>query len=52
LLPYHVTARDKYRRLGLPFALNVTPVPAAAQLAEAARPLRERGLDVRLGGRS
>lgn len=50
LLPYHDTARAKYGRLGLPYALGGVAAPAAEQVAAAAALLRGHGLRVTAGG--
>lgn len=50
LLPYHATARDKYRRLGRTYPLlDLQPATESHMTAVAAR-LRALGNDVRIGG--
>jgi pyruvate formate lyase activating enzyme len=50
LLPYHNSGAGKYRRLGLPYKLNGTPQPAAADLAHFRDVLARAGLNVTVGG--
>jgi pyruvate formate lyase activating enzyme len=50
LLPYHPTARDKYRRLGRTYDLDDVPPPSQDQLAALATVLRRQGLRVKIGG--
>jgi len=50
LLPYHETAGDKYRRLGLKYELEGIGSMAAAEVAAQAERLRARGLEVHIGG--
>jgi pyruvate formate lyase activating enzyme len=50
LLPYHPTARDKYRRLGRIYDLGDVPPPSQDRLAALAAPLRRRGLRIKIGG--
>jgi pyruvate formate lyase activating enzyme len=50
LLPYHPTARDKYRRLGRAYDLGDVPPPSQDQLAAAATALHRQGLRVQIGG--
>jgi pyruvate formate lyase activating enzyme len=49
LLPYHNIGAAKYRRLGLPYKLNETPQPAAADLARFRDTLLRAGLNVTIG---
>ncbi|MGA2147877.1 MAG: glycyl-radical enzyme activating protein [Bryobacteraceae bacterium] len=49
LLPYHSIGEGKYRRLGLPYKLNGTPQPAAADLAHFRDALTRAGLNVTVG---
>ncbi len=50
LLPYHRIGSDKYRRLGVPGRLGDLSQPSPEELERFARPLREAGLSVRIGG--
>ncbi|MEJ2209072.1 MAG: glycyl-radical enzyme activating protein [Anaerolineae bacterium] len=50
LLPYHPTARDKYRRLGRDYPLPDLAPPSDDEVAAVARLLRAAGNDVRIGG--
>jgi len=50
LLPYHKIGESKYRRLGMPFRMNGTPQPAAADLARFRQALERAGLNVTVGG--
>lgn len=50
LLPYHALARDKYRRLQLPYPLAHTPEPADDRLKEIAALLSPYCQHIRIGG--
>lgn len=52
LLPYHRIGAEKYRRLGLPYRLQDTPQPAAADIARFRDRLSRAGLNVTVGGGS
>jgi pyruvate formate lyase activating enzyme len=50
LLPYHNIGEGKYRRLGLPYRMNGTQPPQAADLAHFRDALTRAGLSVSVGG--
>jgi pyruvate formate lyase activating enzyme len=50
LLPYHRTARQKFKRLNRPYTLNSTPVPTPQEMAAVAESFRRQGLAVQIGG--
>lgn len=49
LLPYHPTAADKFRRLGMAFPLGDLQAPSPENLATAVASFRECGLEVVVG---
>ena len=50
LLPYHSSAREKYRRLGMHYPLNEIPAPSGDQMVLIAERLAQHGLNVSIGG--
>ena len=50
LLPYHLIAQDKYGRLGYEYPLVGLEPPSVAQVQTAAARLRDKGLQVTIGG--
>jgi pyruvate formate lyase activating enzyme len=50
LLPFHNSARGKYRRLGMQWVSAQTPAPAAELLQSIAAGLEKSGLKVTIGG--
>lgn len=50
LLPYHPSAREKYRRLGMRYLLSETSVPSEGQITLIAERLTQHGLNVSIGG--
>jgi pyruvate formate lyase activating enzyme len=50
LLPYHGSARDKYRRLGKPYRMEDLKPPSASGLARISGLLEKQGLTVQAGG--
>jgi pyruvate formate lyase activating enzyme len=50
LLPYHASAGAKYRRLGIPYALEQVAAPADEHMQALSETLKALGLDARVGG--
>lgn len=50
ILPYHGSANEKYRKMGLDYRLDRLTPPSDARMQEIATRLRSFGLSVRIGG--